>query len=218
MVSLKVYNQVGEEIREEGFSDDVFNIKANESLIHQVLITEMANKRVVLADTKDKSEVRGGGKKPWKQKGTGRARVGSRRSPIWIGGGITFGPTTDRNFSKKINQKMTRKAILGVIGDKVRNNNLIILDNLELKEAKTKELDNVLKNLETKVLKKSKKRKILFFNNQKEEIKRAGRNLEGVKILNLNNINIVDLLNYNQIILTLDIAKKIEENYKKVKN
>jgi len=143
-IKINVYNQAAEQVGDIKLSDKVFGIKLNEALIHQAMVTQMANERQVLAHTKDRSEVRGGGKKPWRQKGTGRARAGSSRSPIWIGGGVTFGPTKDRNFKKKINQKMKQKAILMVFSDKAVSENIAVLDKIETSEFKTKIFDGIL--------------------------------------------------------------------------
>jgi len=130
-MKIKVYNQTAEFVHDLEVSEKIFGVKSNPELLHQAVVTQMGNERQVLADTKDRSEVRGGGKKPWKQKGTGRARVGSSRSPIWTGGGVTFGPTSDRNFSKKINKKMKQKAIFMALSDKLAGGTLVILDELK---------------------------------------------------------------------------------------
>ena len=171
-----------------------------------------------MAHTKDRSEVRGGGKKPWKQKGTGRARVGSSRSPLWIGGGVTFGPTKNRNFKKKINRKMKQQALCMVLSDRINNNSLVVLDNLDAKEYKTKTINEVFKNIEAKILNKENgkksKRSILVVNDGKgEEFKYSVRNLVGIKNVNLENINIVDLLNYQNLVITESAVKKIEALY-----
>lgn len=218
MPKINIHNQKGEQVGEIELSDKIFGVKVNEALIHQAVVAQTANARQVLAHTKDRSEVRGGGKKPWKQKGTGRARVGSSRSPIWIGGGVTFGPTKDRNFSKKINKKMKQKAIFMALSDKVASGNLIALDKLEMPEFKTKMFNGILDNLiKQKSLptgqtgKKAKKQSILVINDIKDEkVKYSARNLQGIKLINLENINIVDLLKYKNLILTVDAVKKIE--------
>jgi large subunit ribosomal protein L4 len=215
MPKAKIYNQQGEKVGEIELSDKVFGVKANEALVHQAMVAQMANERQVLAHTKDRSEVRGGGKKPWRQKGTGRARAGSSRSPIWIGGGVTFGPTKDRNFSLKINKKMKVKAILMALSDKVLNSKLLVLEKLEIPEFKTKIFNEILSNLIKQENKKTTKQSILFINDKKDEkVKFSARNLTGVKLINLDNINIIDLLKYKDLILTADTVKKLEEKYK----
>ena len=152
-METKVYNQKAEEVAKIKLSDNIFAVPTTEDLVHQAMVAQMGNERQVLAHTKDRSEVRGGGRKPWRQKGTGRARAGSSRSPIWIGGGVTFGPSKDRNFKKDINRKMKRKALYMVLSDRVKNKNIAVLDAISMKEFKTKDMDAMLKTLETKIFK-----------------------------------------------------------------
>lgn len=214
-LKIKVYNQSVEAVKDLELADKIFGVEANNELLHQAVITQMANTRQVLAHTKDRSEVSGGGKKPWKQKGTGRARVGSSRSPIWIGGGVTFGPTKNRNFKKKINQKMKQKALFMAFSDKFATNSLLILDSLEFTEYKTKKFNTLLTALEKNVLNNT-RRDILVINEAKEEkAKYSGRNLKGVKIINLENINLVDLLNYKNLLLTESVVKVLTDTYNK---
>ncbi len=214
-LKIKVYNQSVEAVKDLELTDKIFGVKANNELLHQAVIAQMANARQVLAHTKDRSEVSGGGKKPWKQKGTGRARVGSSRSPIWIGGGVTFGPTKNRNFKKKINQKMKQKALFMALSDKFVTNSLVIVDNLEFAEYKTKKFNTLLTTIEKKVL-NNERRNILIVNEAKEEkAKYSSRNLEGVKVINLENINLVDLLNYKNLLLTENVVKVLSDRYNK---
>ncbi|MBU4482340.1 50S ribosomal protein L4, partial [Patescibacteria group bacterium] len=147
MKKYLVYNSSGERIKEIELNSKIFGIEIKNSVVHQVAVAQMANSRVAIAHTKDRSEVRGGGVKPWKQKGTGRARHGSTRSPIWVGGGVTFGPTKDRNFSKKVNKKQKTKALFMCLSDKANNDLFILLDELNLENGKTQELIGVIKNL-----------------------------------------------------------------------
>jgi len=218
-MKVKVYNQIAEEVGEQELSPDVFGLEINEALVHQVATAQMANQRQTLAHTKVRNEVRGGGKKPWKQKGTGRARAGSSRSPIWIGGGITFGPRKDVNFSKKVNDKMKQKATLMALSDRAKTENLAVLDKLELKESKTKKANEIVSNIEKKIISekdvKSKRSFLIIVEKKNEEIKRAMANLEGVQVINLNNINIVDLLKYRNLVLTVNTVKEIEKKYNK---
>jgi len=244
-VKLNLYNKEGEIKGEIKLAKGIFDVAENIDLIHQAAVAQMGNERQVLAHTKSRSEVRGGGRKPWKQKGTGRARAGSTRSPIWIGGGITFGPTKDRNFSKDINKKMRQKAMFMVLSDKVRNDGLVVIEEIDLKEYKTKEFDTILKNLETKVLNKNikkekesasaealadkgktdekikkvnktPKRSVLFVDYSKnDKVKSSARNLQGVKVINLENINILDLLKYKSVIFIDKSIEKLEDIYKK---
>jgi len=217
-IKLNVYNQAAAKAGTVELSEKVFGLKLNESLVHQAMVTQMSNERQVLAHTKGRSEVRGGGRKPWRQKGTGRARVGSSRSPLWIGGGVTFGPTKDRNFKKKINRKMKQQAICMVLADRAANNSLVVLDKFDISEYKTKTVNAIFKNIEEKVLSKQNdkksKRSILVVNDDKgEPFKYSVRNLAGIKNINLENINIVDLLNYQNLVITENVAKKLEGLY-----
>ena len=210
-MKIKVYNQAAEPLRELDLAAQVFGLKPNNELIHQALIAQRANMRQVLAHAKDRSEVAGSGKKPWKQKGTGRARVGSRRSPLWTGGGVTFGPSKDRNFKQKINQKMKQKAIFMALSDKFTNHSLLVLDKLDWQEYKTKDFAAMLTALEEKVL-KNERRNILVVNDKKEDKTRySARNLSGTKIINLENINLLDLLNYKNLLLTEGAVKILEK-------
>lgn len=220
MVKLNVYNKKAEVVEELSLSSKIFGIKVNEVLVHQAVVTQMANERQVLAHTKVRSEVRGGGKKPWRQKGTGRARVGSSRSPIWRSGGVIFGPTNDRNFKKEINKKMKQKAMFMAISDKIVGNSFLVLDNLEASEFKTKIMNDILIKLETKVMgqeKKSKaKRSILFIIDTKnEKAKYSVRNLNGIKVINQENLNIVDIIKYKKIITAKDVVVNLEKIYNK---
>jgi large subunit ribosomal protein L4 len=219
-VKINVYNQEAKVVGEVELSDKVFALEANSDLIHQALVAQMSNERQVLAHTKTKSEVRGGGKKPWKQKGTGRARAGSSRSPIWVGGGVTFGPRKDRNFTKKINKKMKQRALMMVFSDRAKNDSLIVVDKLEMGEFKTSKMDSLLKGLEANFKKNEEgkigRRNVLIINSGKsKEVLNSARNLPGVEVINLENINIVDLLAKKNFILSQEAAKKIDEIYSK---
>ncbi len=210
---ISVFDQQGKDLKEKKLSPKVFAVEPKSALIHQAMVAQLNNSRQVLAHTKDRSEVRGGGRKPWRQKGTGRARVGSNRSPIWSGGGVTFGPTKDRNFKKDINKKMKRKAFLMVLSDKFKEKALIVIDKLDFKDFKTKQFDLMLANFEDKVL-KTKRRNILIIDDSKnEKLKYSARNLEGVKIINLENINILDLLKYRYLLLTESVVDSLEKKY-----
>lgn len=214
-LKIKVYNQSAAAVKDLELADNIFGVEANNELLHQAVIAQMANARQVLAHTKGRSEVRGGGKKPWKQKGTGRARSGSSRSPIWIGGGVTFGPTKDRNFKKKINQKMKQKALFMAFSDKLATNSMVVVDSLEFQEYRTKKFNEMLTALEKKVLNND-RRDILVVNEAaNEKTKYSGRNLQGVKIINLENINLVDLLNYKNLLLSENAIKTLTDRYNK---
>jgi len=207
-MKIDTYNQNGEKVGSMDLSDAVFGVELKEALLHQAVVAQMGNMRRVIAHTKDRSEVRGGGKKPWRQKGTGRARHGSRRSPIWVGGGVTFGPTTDRNFKKKINAKMKQKATLMALSGKVKDQELIVLDKLELKAAKTKEMaivvDKVVPGAATA---------LLMLPDKNETIQRAGRNLSDFKTISILNINVLDLLNHKYLVVTQGTVEALNKKY-----
>lgn len=214
-IKIKVYNQNAEPAGEMQLSPKVFGMKVNQSLVHQAAVTQMANERKVIAHTKDRSEVRGGGRKPWKQKGTGRARHGSSRSPIWIGGGVTFGPRNDRNFKMRINKKMKQNAMLMALSDKAANDNLTILEKLAIAEFKTKIFKGIIENFENKKIIKTEKRSILIICEKfDDQTKYSSKNLPGIELINLDNINLVDLLKYKNLVMTKSAVEKIEERYK----
>ena len=214
LVKIKVYNQKAEAVSDLDLADKIFGVKINADLLHQALVAQMSNERQVLAHTKTRAEVSGGGKKPWKQKGTGRARAGSSRSPIWIGGGVTFGPRKDRNFSKKINKKMKQKALYMALSDKVANNQFIALDKFDITEYKTKAFNDILNNLEKKVLNNSRRNLFIINADKNDKVVYSGRNLKGVEIINADNINIVEVLKYKNILMTTDAIKKLETRNK----
>ncbi len=218
-VKTNIYNQNGDIVSELKLADNVFAVKMNTDLVHQAMVCQTSNDRQVLAHTKTKAEVRGGGKKPWKQKGTGRARAGSSRSPIWIGGGVTFGPRKDRNFSKRINKKMRQKALTMVLSDRLAGNNIVVIDKVEMADFKTKVFNNFIKKIEVIFpidKDKKMKRSILFVNDNKDEkVLKSCRNLVGFNIINLENLNIVDLLKYRNLVITESAVKTINERYTK---
>ena len=217
-IKIKVYNQNAEPAGEIELSPKVFGLKINNDLVHQAVITQMANERQVIAHTKDRSEVRGGGRKPWRQKGTGRARHGSNRSPIWIGGGVTFGPRNERNFKKRINKKMKQNALLMALSDKAAGANFIILDKLAAAEFKTKVFNKIISSFENNILKSEKKSKrsiLIIIDKSDEKLSYSARNLAGIKLLNADNINIVDLLKYKNLILNKAAVETLEARYGK---
>ncbi|MFH0856564.1 MAG: 50S ribosomal protein L4 [bacterium] len=214
MPKVKVYNIKAENIGEEDLNPSIFEVALKPEVIQQAIVAQMANSRKVLAHTKGRSEVRGGGKKPWKQKGTGRARHGSIRSPLWVGGGVTFGPSKDRNFSVKINKKMKKKALNMVLSDKVANDKFILLDSLKIKDGKTKEIVNLLRNFCNKLDNKKKIFKVLItYAGKAENIIKAGRNIKKLRIIGVNNLNIKDLLDYEYVMLPKEGLEIIENLY-----
>jgi large subunit ribosomal protein L4 len=202
MTKITVYNLKGEKRSQAELPKEIFDVKLQNGLLHQAVVTQMSNSRKVLAHTKDRSEVRGGGRKPWQQKGTGRARHGSIRSPIWIGGGVTFGPTKERNFSKKINKKMKRKALFMALSSKVKDDQLVILDKIELAQTKTKNFVNIISNLS-----KSLNKDLL------KSVQRAASNLPKIKVVMAKSLNIVDVLKYRYLIIYQDAVKIISEHF-----
>ena len=206
MPKIDVYNIEGKKVSSVELKDEVFGIKPNEKIVHSVLVNYMANQRQGTASTKTRAEVSGGGRKPWKQKGTGRARQGSIRAPQWIKGGIALGPKP-RDYSYTVNKKEKRLAIKSVLSSKVLENNLVVLDSLSFNEIKTKNMVKALENLkvEGKVL--------VVLPEKNENVQKSARNIEGVKTSLTNTINVYDLLKYNKLILTVDSVKNLEEVY-----
>lgn len=216
MIKYKVYNQQAEIVGDQELTEEVFGLTVNPSLVHQAMVAQLANTRSVIADTKDRSEVRGGGKKPWKQKGTGRARAGSNRSPIWIGGGVTFGPTNDRNFTQKINKKMLGKAICMVFSDRLASHDLVIVDDLDIKEGKTKELKAIVEKLlvvDNQGSQVAKPRALILTGASIDSVKSAGRNLPRLQVLNSQNINVVSLLRANKFIISQQAIVQLQQRY-----
>lgn len=205
-----VYNQNGEVSGSAVLPKEIFEQEFNADLVHQVAVSLMANKRQISAHAKIRSEVRGGGKKPWRQKGTGRARHGSTRSPIWKGGGVTHGPRNDRIFAREIPKKMRRKALFMVLSQKAKNKNLIILDKIELINGKTKEMSAVLVKLPCKDFKT-----LVAMANYDKKIFLATRNIAKTKIDDARNLNVLDLLNSKYLLITKETIKTIKETFLK---
>ncbi|MFA5075816.1 MAG: 50S ribosomal protein L4 [Patescibacteria group bacterium] len=203
-----VYNLAGDKVEEIELNPVLFDIEPNIAVIHQVVIAQEKNARKVLAHTKGRSDVRGGGKKPWKQKGTGRARHGSSRSPIWKGGGITFGPTKERNFKVKINQKMKNKALRMILSDKAKSDNLVVVDKWELAEMKTKLLNQILNKLPVK-----NQKTCLALASTDPKLVQVVHNLEKVYALGANSLNVVDLLKYKFLLISKAALQEIEKIY-----
>ena len=206
MPKIDVYNVEGKKVSNIELNENIFGIKPNEKIVHIALVNYLANQRQGTSNTKTRAEVSGGGRKPWRQKGTGRARQGSIRAPQWFKGGIALGPKP-RNYSYKINKKERQLAIRSVLSSKVLENNLVVVDNLEFKEIKTKNMVNALTNL------KVEGKTLVVLPEKNENVQKSARNIEGVKTSLTNTINVYDLLKYNKLILTVDSVKKIEEVY-----
>lgn len=213
-MKIPLHNQQGEEIGEIELPKEVFCVKMNKDLMHQAVVAQTSNKRIALAHTKKRGEVRGGGKKPWRQKGTGRSRHGSIRSPIWAGGGVVFGPVKERNFTKKINKKMKKQALLMSLSSKAEDKTVIALDAIELKEGKTKEMANILKTLTQKNKEAKKNAKALMVLPKKNDLaRRASSNLKNVKIILADSLNVLDILSHKYLIITQEGIDIIKHKY-----
>lgn len=202
-----VYSQSGKESGKVDLPKSVFGLPWNADLVHQVVVSQQSNARTPIAHTKDRSEVRGGGKKPWKQKGTGRARHGSRRSPIWIGGGVTFGPRNERDYSKKINKKMRTKALFTVLSKKLKDGEILFVDTLSFSEPKTVQAKEVMSALGAvkgyeKLVTKKKNTALFALQAPDENTAKSFRNFGNVLIEEVRNLNPVTALTYKYLIIT----------------
>lgn len=209
MAKVKVYNAAGTVVKDIDLNDAIYAIPANDGLIHQVVVAQNANARNPYAHTKDRSEVRGGGRKPWKQKGTGNARVGSIRSPLWIGGGVTFGPTKFRNFTKQVNKKMKRKALYMTLTDKVTHDKFVVVDDLGIKDYKIKSVQDLIANVP------SERNILIVLAKQDEKVWKASRNIDNVKVILADSLNVVDILNAQTMIVEEGAVELIEKVYLK---
>ena len=209
-MKIDVYNQNGEVTGNITLPKDIFEVKFNADLVHQIAVSLSANKRQISAHAKIRSEIRGGGKKPWRQKGTGRARHGSTRSPIWKGGGITHGPRNDRIFGKDIPKKMRRKALFMVLSQKLKDNQLVILDKIELEKGKTKEMAKSLQNLPC-----NKSSTLIALPDYDKKIFLASRNIKKISIEDARNLNVLDLLNNKYLLITKETIKTIQNTFLK---
>ena len=206
MPKIDVYNTTGKKVGDIDLKDEIFGIEPNEDVVHTVVVNFLANQRQGTQSTKTRGEVRGGGAKPWRQKGTGRARQGSIRAPQWIKGGIALGPKP-RSYTYTVNRKEKRLALKSVLSSKVIENEMVVLDKFDLKEIKTKEVVKVLENL------KIEEKTLIVLSDKNENVQKSARNIEGIKTTLVNTLNVYDLLKYTKVILTKDAIKKIEEVY-----
>ena len=205
MANVKVFNVEGHEVDTMDLNDAVFGVEVNEHLVHMAVVQQLANNRQGTQKAKTRAEVRGGGRKPWRQKGTGHARQGSTRSPQWTGGGVVFAPTP-RDYSFKINKKEKRAALKSALSSRVANNKFIVLDSFNMDEIKTKKFVQVLNNLNI-----NKALVVLEDGNTNVEI--SAKNVPAVKTARTNTINVYDILKYNTVIATKAAVEKIEEVY-----
>lgn len=204
MPKVSTYNITGAQTGEMELNDSVFGVEVNEAVMRQAVLRQLANERLGTHATKTRGLVRGGGRKPWKQKGTGRARVGSTRSPLWVGGGTVFGPQP-RSYEQKMPRKARRLAVKSALSDKVNTNELFVLDEIVLAAPKTKEVVKVVDNF------KFSGEKVLFITDGDEVMARCARNLQSVKSVSTENMNIFDLLHYTKLFITKSAVAKIEE-------
>ncbi len=206
-MNATLYNLKGEKDGDVVLPKEVFDVGLSIDLVHQVVVAQSNNRRQNSAHTKDRSEVRGGGKKPWRQKGTGRARHGSRRSPIWKGGGVTFGPTNERNFKKKINKKVRRKALMMVLSEKNRKDLIYFTTDFKFDRPKTKEINSFLTNL------LGDKRALVVLPEIDKNVILSIRNLENVDTIQAKDINCLDLLSYKYLIMFKSAVGVIKDNF-----
>lgn len=207
-----LYNQKGE--KKEGFilPDEIFGVKVKADLLNQTVKYYEKLQRRSIAKTKDRSEVRGGGAKPWKQKGTGRARHGSKRSPIWVGGGVTFGPNPDKKYEVRINKKMARKALFGVLSNKFKNGDILFIEKIEIKDPKTKEIEKILKAL-SKFKKDIKSKKLIFILAQKQEnFLKAVSNIKNIITIPSDSLNPYFLMKGKYILIEKEAIKHIKRD------
>lgn len=205
MANVSVYNMEGKEVGTMELSDAVFGVEIKEHLVHQAVVLQLANNRQGTQKAKTRSEVSGGGRKPWRQKGTGHARQGSTRSPQWTGGGVVFAPVP-RDYSFKMNKKERRLALKSVLTSKVQDNKFLVLDELKLAEIKTKEMKKVLDNLKVD-------KALVVVGDDCENVVLSARNIPGVQTASVNSINVFDILKYNTVIATKSSVASIEEVY-----
>ena len=205
MANVSVFNMEGKEVGTIELNDAVFGVEINEHLVHMAVVQQLANKRQGTQKAKTRSEVSGGGRKPWRQKGTGHARQGSTRAPQWTGGGVVFAPVP-RDYSFKLNKKEKRAALKSALTDKVQNNNLIVVDELKFDEIKTKNFVNVMNNLKVE-------KGLVVLADRDENVFLSARNLEKVETALVNTINTYDIMKAKTLVLTKDAVAKIEEVY-----
>ncbi len=207
MPEAAMRNQIGEKIGQQKLAAAVFGAKVVPHLIHEAVVSMRSNARRSTAHTKTRGEISGGGKKPWRQKGTGRARHGSTRSPIWRGGGITFGPRNDRNYFKKVNAQARKTALLGALSDKAGSGNIIVLDDFKNDKPKTKEMFKMLIALKIKFP------ALLVIPNTDKAIKKIGQNIKDVMINTADNLHLLDILKAKNIVIIKKAVEEIESKY-----
>lgn len=206
MPSIDVYDIKGKKVSSVDLKEEIFGIEPNEAVVHSVLVNYLANQRQGTQSTKTRAEVRGGGRKPWKQKGTGRARQGSIRAPQWIKGGIALGPKP-RSYKYRVNRKERQLAIKSLLSSKVLENDLVVVDKFDFKEIKTKQMADAMKNL------KVEEKALIVLPSNNEIVQKSARNLANVTTSSVNTINVYELLKNKKLVVTVDTIKKLEEVY-----
>lgn len=205
MPTVGLFNREGQKVGDIQLSENVFAVEVNESVLHQVVVAQLANKRQGTQSTKTRAEVSGGGRKPWRQKGTGRARQGSTRAPQWIHGGIVFAPKP-RSYRMSIPKSMRRVAMKSALSSKVVENEIVVLENLELDMPKTKEMVKMLNTFEAK-------KALIVVPESNENVYKSARNIQGATVIPVNNLNVYDILKHDKFIITKEAVAKIEEVY-----
>lgn len=206
MPKVNVYNMLGELVEEMELSEDVFGVEINQHVVWEVVKNQLANKRQGTQSAKTRAEVRGGGRKPWRQKGTGRARQGSTRSPQWKGGGVVFAPKP-RDYSYSVPKKVRRLALKSALTSKVQNNEIIVVDSIKFDAPKTKEMINLLTKLNAD------KKALIVMDTKDANLIKSANNIPTVATALVNTINVYDILKYNSFIITKDAVRKVEEVY-----
>jgi len=205
-MKVKVYDKNKKEVKEAELPESVFAVKINPDLVHQVVLSQQSNRRQNSAHAKTRAEVRGGGRKPWRQKGTGRARHGSTRSPLWKGGGVTFGPRNERNYKKVIPAKMRRKAVLMILSGKLNNDMLTVVDKLDFDKPKTGQMNKILDQL-------AKGSKMVVLSKMDKNLILSIRNIPKAVSIQATDLNALDLLSYRNVIVSEAGIKKIKETF-----
>src|SRR3989344_5526068 len=207
-MKMETYKQTGEKAGTIELSNAIFDVPWNPDLVHQAVVIQQGNQRQISACVKGRGEVRGGGKKPWRQKGTGRARHGSIRSPLWKGGGVTHGPTAERSYKGKINDKMRKKALFSALSEKFRQNQVVVVDSLQIAEAKTKELAQILGNLPS-----GRKNTLLLLPDMRKDVIRASRNIPYLRTVQAREVSVLDVAAATFLVLPKESLQVLEKTF-----
>ena len=204
MPTVAIYDIANKKVGDLELNESIFGVEVNEALLHQAVVMQLASQRLGTHATKTRGFVRGGGRKPWKQKGTGRARSGSTRSPIWVGGGTVFGPAP-RSYAFRMPRKQRRLAIMCALSDKVQSGDFVVLDSIDFAAPKTKEMVKMLNDFSVD------SKALIITAGEAENVEKSSRNIPGVKAINTNGLNVYDILNHNKLFITKDAITRIEE-------